>query len=82
MCVDKMKNLEIIPDILSMYSVFTSQSTFHNRQEMSITAKMFHIIYCRLYTRRREKIYKLSVTLSDQTCFPLGGRGGGVTTYI
>ena len=40
-----MKNLEIIPDFLSMYGVFTSQSTFHNRQEMSKTptAKKFYV---------------------------------------
>ena len=32
-----MKHLEIIPDILSMYGVFTSQSTSQVRQEMSIS---------------------------------------------
>ena len=41
-----MKHLEKIPDILSMYGVFTSQSTSQVRQEMSITttakiSKMF-----------------------------------------
>ena len=30
-----MKYLEIIPDFLSMYGVFTSQSTSQVRQEMS-----------------------------------------------
>ena len=35
--VDAMKYLEIIPDFLSMYGVFTSQSTSQVRQEMSIT---------------------------------------------
>ena len=32
-----MKYLEIIPDVLAMYGVFTSQSTSRVRQEMSIT---------------------------------------------
>ena len=36
MCVDEMKSLEIIPDFLSMYGVFTCQSTSQVRQEMSI----------------------------------------------
>ena len=31
-----MKYLEIIPDFLAMYGVFTSQSTSRVRQEMSI----------------------------------------------
>ena len=33
--VNAMKYLEIIPDFLSMYGVFTSQSTSQIRQEMS-----------------------------------------------
>ena len=33
--VHAMKYLEIIPDFLSMYGVFTSQSTSQIRQEMS-----------------------------------------------
>ena len=35
--VNAMKYLEIIPDFLSMYGVFTSQSTSQIRQEMSTT---------------------------------------------
>ena len=35
--VNAMKYLEIIPDFLSMYGVFTSQSTSQIRQEMSNT---------------------------------------------
>ena len=36
--VKAMKYLEIIPDFLSMYGVFTSQSTSQIRQEMSISS--------------------------------------------
>ena len=32
-----MKYLEIVPDFLSMYGLFTSQSTSQVRQEMSIS---------------------------------------------
>ena len=40
--VNAMKYLEIIPDFLSMYGVFTSQSTSQIRQEMSnYTMKTF-----------------------------------------
>ena len=35
-----MKYLEIIPDFLTMYGVFTSQSTSQVRQEMSIIDTM------------------------------------------
>ena len=41
--VDKMKYLEIIPDFLSMYGVFTSQNTSRVRQEMSII--LTHLAY-------------------------------------
>ena len=34
-CVNAMKYLEIIPGVLTMYGVFTSQSTSQVRQEMS-----------------------------------------------
>ena len=36
-----MKYLEIIPDFLAMYGVFTSQSTSRVRQEMSISKLLF-----------------------------------------
>ena len=40
-----MKYLEIIPDFLSMYGVFTSQNTSQIRQEMSINASICALIY-------------------------------------
>ena len=45
--VNAMKYLEIIPDFLSMYGVFTSQSTSRIRQEMSNT---------RVHSRSLERI--------------------------
>ena len=41
MHVNAMKYLEIIPDFLSMYGVFTSQSTSQIRQEMSCTSLFY-----------------------------------------
>ena len=40
-----MKHLEKIPDILSMYGVFTSQSTSQVRQEMSNTRLKYENIH-------------------------------------
>ena len=40
--VNAMKYLETIPDFLSMYGVFTSQSTSQIRQEMSIISYKLH----------------------------------------
>ena len=40
-CVNAMKYLEIIPDFLSKYGVFTSQSTSRVRQEMSSSGRLF-----------------------------------------
>ena len=38
-----MKYLEIIPDFLSMYGVFTSQNTSQVRQEMSNSHTLFYV---------------------------------------
>ena len=42
--VNAMKYLETIPDFLSMYGVFTSQSTSQIRQEMSSRVTIMFIV--------------------------------------
>ena len=47
-CVNAMKYLEKIPDVLTMYGVFTSQSTSQVRQEMSSSLSFnFNQYVCR-----------------------------------
>ena len=56
-----MKCLEIIPDFLSMYGVFTSQNTSQVRQEMSINNNLIFNWASFCHFKIRKKILTLNL---------------------